>query len=86
MRFKRRSPCLILATFLAALFLCAGYSYALDLSIEPAKTQRAVNEQFRVNIYATGAVNLISFGIKLTFDPAVVDQGVQNALPCLRAG
>lgn len=61
-----------MAAFLVASFICAGYSYALDLSIEPVKTQRAIGGKVRVNIYANSAVNLISFGIKLNFNPAVL--------------
>jgi hypothetical protein len=60
------------AAFLAVFFLCAGISYALDLSIEPANAQRAVGNQVRVNIYATSAANLISYGINLTFNPLVL--------------
>jgi hypothetical protein len=70
MRF--RSHRIGVAAFLAVFFLCASFSYALDLSIEPINAQRAVGGTFRVNIYATNAVNLISYGIKLTFNPAVL--------------
>jgi len=70
MRFNRRG--IGTAAFLVAIFICAGFSYALDISIEPANAQREVGGNVRVNIYANDAVNLISYGIKLTFNPAVL--------------
>jgi hypothetical protein len=70
MRFK--SHRIGVAAFLAVFFLWAGFSYALDVTIEPSAAQREVNGKVRVHIYATDAINLISFGIKITFNPAVL--------------
>jgi hypothetical protein len=70
MRFNRNG--IGTATFLAVFLIFAGVGYALDVTIEPANAQRAVGNSFRVNIYANGAVNLISFGVKLTFNPVIL--------------
>jgi hypothetical protein len=61
-----------LAVFLAVSFICAGVSIALDVTVEPTNAQREVGGKVRVNIYANNASNLISYGIKLTFNPAVL--------------
>jgi hypothetical protein len=70
MRFKMHK--IGVAAFLAVFFLCAGLSYALDVTIEPSSAHREINGKVRVHIYATGAVDLISFGVKVTFNPAVL--------------
>jgi hypothetical protein len=70
MRYKR--PQIGVAAFLAVFFLCAGFSHALDVTIEPAKAQREVGGKIRVHIYATGATDLISFGVKVSFNPDVL--------------
>ncbi len=43
------------------------------ISLEPANAQREVNGQVRVHIYANNADQLISMGVKVTFDPAVLE-------------
>jgi hypothetical protein len=46
--------------------------YALEILLEPASVQRAVGGKARVHIYATPAENLISMGVKVSFNPSVV--------------
>ena len=70
MKFKRSK--LGVVAFLAV-FFTAGFSYALNVIIEPAKAQRAVDGFVRVHIYADNAVNLISFGVKVVFNPVVLE-------------
>lgn len=56
-----------------ALLLLGGSSYALDIIINPSVAQRAANTgQVRVQIIAKYAVELISFGIRVSFDPSVL--------------
>ena len=71
---KRTSFITGLAIFLAAIFMVAGVAIAeTTISIEPANAQIEVNGQVRVNIYANNADQLISMGVKVTFDPAVLE-------------
>ena len=66
--------------FVFSLTLLAGTSYALEILLEPANVQRAVNGKVRVHIYATGAADLISMGVKVSFDPLIlqVNQAYKN--------
>ena len=57
--------------------LLAMPSYALEILLEPHTVQRAAGGKARVRIYATSAVDLISMGVKVTFDPSVMQ--VENA-------
>jgi hypothetical protein len=56
-----------------AVLLLAGSSFALDVSIEPNVAQRAIEGQVRVHIFATSAVDLISFGLTVTYDENVLE-------------
>lgn len=74
---KRKSNIFIIV--LAVLFLAmANVSYALDVIVEPNNIQRKPGERVRVYLYATGADNLISFGIKVSFNPAVLEADSAN--------
>jgi len=53
---------------LILLFSSAGTVFALDISLEPSHSERAVNQKTRVLIYANSADNLISMGVKVSFD------------------
>jgi hypothetical protein len=69
---------LILLVFVSIpTFMLAMPGYALDIELEPATVQRSVDGKARIRIYATSAVDLISMGIKLSFDPSIVQ--VENA-------
>lgn len=70
MRFERYKIGVIAA--LCSFFIFSGISYALDISIEPLSPQREINGKIRAHIYATSAVNLISFGLKVSFDPTIL--------------
>jgi hypothetical protein len=62
---------------LAPIFVFAGIADALDIVLEPANVQREVGGKVRVHIYAANAIDLISMGVKVSFDPSVLQ--VQNA-------
>ena len=61
-----------LAVFFAAIFVFAGIGHALDIEIEPSNAEREVGGIVRVNIYATGATDLISMGVKVTYSDTTV--------------
>lgn len=69
LRFVRILTVLV---FGVVFLVLASGAYALTLKLEPAKTQREVNGKVRVHIYAEGAVSLISMGVTVTFNPAVL--------------
>lgn len=46
--------------------------YALEILLEPNRVQRAVGGKARVHIYATPAEDLFSMGVKVSFNPSVV--------------
>ena len=47
--------------------------HALDISMEPMNAQRRVGNHFTVHIYATNAADLISMGVKVSFNPRVFE-------------
>jgi len=55
-----------------AVFLTAGMASALDLVVVPETAQRQVGNPVRVQIWAENASAIISMGIKVSFDPAVL--------------
>ncbi len=55
------------------LFLGVSVVHALTVSIEPNKAQREIGGKIRVHIYANDADSLISMGVKVTFDPTVLE-------------
>ena len=58
--------------FFGTLFLFGGLVSALEISVEPATAQREIGGKVRIHVYANGATDLISMGVKVTFDPAVL--------------
>lgn len=54
------------------LFVFLNVADALEIQLEPANAQREIGGKVRVHIYANSAVDLISMGIKIAFDPAVL--------------
>jgi len=70
-------PFIVMAFLLAPIFVFAGIADALDIVLEPANVQREVGGKVRVHIYADNAVDLISMGVKVSFDPSVLQ--VQSA-------
>ncbi len=69
MKDKRNILIIALAVFAIAM---ANVGYALDVIVKPDNVQRKVDEKVRVYLYATGAVDLISFGIQVSFNPDVL--------------
>ncbi len=70
---KKNRKIAVSAFILAAfLFLTGGTVSALEIVLEPANAQRSVGGDVRVYIYADDAENLISMGVKVSFDPAVL--------------
>ncbi len=59
---------------LLAVFLMIGGQAlaATTISLEPANAQREVNGKVRVHIYVNDASSLLSMGVKVTFDPDVL--------------
>ena len=62
-----------LAAIFAIILVCPGVSNALEIMLYPQNAQVAVGGQVRVQIYATGAENLVSMGVKVSFDPEVLE-------------
>lgn len=67
-----------LITLLGSVFALSNYAYAVTLSVEPNKVQRAINGKARVLIYANDASALISMGIKVSFNPATLQVDSAN--------
>jgi hypothetical protein len=59
-------------TLCSAFFSFAGVANALDIVLEPSIKQREIDDQVRVQIYADPAVDLISMGVKVSFDPTIL--------------
>ncbi|MCK5231119.1 MAG: hypothetical protein KAR13_12675 [Desulfobulbaceae bacterium] len=47
-------------------------AWALTISLEPDNAQREVGDKVRVHIYANDAVNLVSMGVKVSFNKDVL--------------
>lgn len=47
-------------------------AWALEISLEPDNAQREIGGKVRVHIYANDAVNLVSMGVKVSFDKDVL--------------
>jgi hypothetical protein len=58
--------------FFTGVFFFAVGADALEIMLEPAKAQREVNGAVRVHVYATGVSELISMGVKVSFNPSVL--------------
>jgi Dockerin type I domain len=56
----------------AVFFSFFSVANALEIVLEPSNVQREVGDLVRVQIYADPAVNLISMGVKVSFDPAIL--------------
>lgn len=54
------------------LLLAVGQAHALTVAVVPADARIPEGCRVSVDIYADDALNLISMGLKITFDPAVV--------------
>jgi hypothetical protein len=62
------------------IFLLAGVVQALEIELRPDRAQRKINQKVRLQIWATGADALISMGVKITYDPSVLQ--VEDAAKC----
>ncbi|MFH1147391.1 MAG: dockerin type I domain-containing protein [Pseudomonadota bacterium] len=72
MRGDKRRLLAIFVMVLCGLLLFSGVAGALEIVLEPAKAQREVNGKVRVHIYANPADRLISMGVKVSFNPAIL--------------
>jgi hypothetical protein len=68
--------------FFTGLFVVTGFfiaapGYSLDIKLEPPSVERTVGGKARVRIYSESADQLISMGIRVSFNPGVVQ--VENA-------
>ena len=57
---------------LAAIFLSANPSSALELELNPPKAIREIDGKVRVKIFATNAASLISMGVRVSFNHLVL--------------
>ena len=64
-----------LGILLAMFFVLAMVlpAWALEIVLEPDNAQREIGGKVRVHIYADGAVDLVSMGVKVSFDPSVLE-------------
>ena len=71
---KKKNYCMTtgLSVLFVTIILFAGTGFALDVSLNPAQAQREVGSKIRVHINALNAVDLISYGVKVSFNPAVL--------------
>jgi len=74
---KLTNKAIIISLVLVSTFLICRLTFALDLAIKPATVQRGVNQSFRIQIFANNATDIISMGIKVMYDPTVLQ--VTNA-------
>jgi len=56
----------------AVVFCFATISSALEFELEPSTAIQEISGKVRVKIYAANAISLISMGVKISFDPAVL--------------
>ena len=66
----KKKTCVILSVFLVFVFSVSAW--AVDIVLEPANAQRDIEDKVRVHIYADNCSNLLSMGIKVTFNTAVL--------------
>jgi len=57
---------------LTGFFVLSGVASALNIVLEPANAQREVGGKVRVHIYADDAVDLLSMGVKVSFNKDVL--------------
>ena len=61
----------LIALFTLFLYI-PGIANALEIVLEPSSKQREIGDQIRFQVYADSAVDLISMGVKVTFDPTIL--------------
>lgn len=75
-KFKLKCLSRGFVVFTTVIFLFAGSGYALNISITPDQASRTdstgATNKLRVQIFGNNAIDLISMGILVTFDPAVL--------------
>jgi len=74
-KIRKILPCFVIG--LSLLLVFSNVASALEILLEPANAQREIDGKVRVHIYANNAVDLISMGVKVSFDPSVLQ--VQSA-------
>ncbi len=74
---KHPSFTLIMVLVFMSIFLFTSAGQALEIVLKPANAQRKIDQKVRVQIYANNCVDLISMGIKVSFDPLLLQ--VENA-------
>ncbi|MGD9159533.1 MAG: PASTA domain-containing protein, partial [Desulfobacteraceae bacterium] len=63
---------LIIFTISAFLYLFSSTVQALEISVEPAASTIGENETVQLDIYVNSSISLISMGVKVSFNPAVL--------------
>ena len=61
-----------LVIIFCSVFVFSGLGNALEIVLEPDNAQRQVGAKVRVHIYADSADSLISMGVRVSFNPAVL--------------
>jgi hypothetical protein len=61
------------AVLLTIAFLIPGFAQALEIQLVPDSAQRSKGGKVRVHIYADQATELISMGLKVTYNDAVLE-------------
>lgn len=72
MLINKRTSFLSFAAFAVAVFIVSSMGYAVDISLVPNYAEREVGGKVRMLVYANSAVDLISMGVKVEFDPSVL--------------
>ena len=60
------------AVFMCSFMVFFGVGHALEIVLEPANAQREIGGKVRVHVYADNAVSIISMGVSVSFNPAVL--------------
>ena len=60
------------------IFMISGMASALNIDLVPSNVQRAPGSTVRINIHTSDATDLISMGILVSFDPAVLQASAVN--------
>lgn len=71
-RPKQVSSIACIISLIVLLFGLPCVAGALEIELQPADAQREIGGKVRVHIYATDADSLISMGVKVTFDPTIL--------------
>ncbi len=58
--------------FFMAGILLPAFAFATTITLEPSTAQRKIGGKIRMHVYVNDAISLISMGVKVSFDPSVL--------------